>query len=466
MTAADPRREFATEVVRRLHDAGYVAYWAGGCVRDFLLQIEPQDYDVATSALPDQVRQLFGHRRTLAVGASFGVIVVRSPRDAWNVEVATFRTEGPYLDGRRPEHVAFSSPEEDALRRDFTINGMFYDPVEQQVLDYVGGQQDLAGRVVRAIGDAGQRIREDKLRMLRAVRIAARFRFTIEEQTAAAIRGLADEILVVSHERIAQELKKMLLHETRRAAMRSALDLRLLPAIFPELKPIWQPVAGRTSADSAATTAPAEAVHPEAAGSDPRWQKTLDMLDLLPAPSFELACAVLLHELTVLPAPGPVVDPAAEKSAAFHAGVQVVHAICRRLRLSNRETEQICWLLAHRYHLHHAPQLPVATFKRLLAHPRVEELVALNRVEMQVAGRSLAAVEFCENYLRNTPPELIDPPYLLTGDDLIRHGLRPGTAFKLLLDRVRDAQLEGTITTREAALQLVDQLRDRSPHAI
>src|SRR5262245_37039879 len=221
MSSTDPQREFAVQVVRKLQEAGFVALWAGGCVRDYLLGHPPDDYDVATSARPEQVRELFGPRRTRAVGASFGVMLVHAPQHsgAHDVEVATFRTEGPYLDGRRPEHVTFATAEEDAQRRDFTINGMFFDPVAETVLDYVGGRGDLERHLVRAIGDPRARLGDDKLRMLRAVRITARFDFALDEATAKAIREMAGEILVVSQERIAQELKKMLVHQRRARAV-------------------------------------------------------------------------------------------------------------------------------------------------------------------------------------------------------------------------------------------------------
>ena len=237
MTTSSPAREFAVEIVRKLRAAGHTALLAGGCVRDLLLGREPKDFDVATTARPEQVRDLFGHRRTLAVGASFGVIVVVPPRgsEAGQVEVATFRTEGPYQDGRRPESVAFCTPEEDAQRRDFTINGMFYDPVEARVLDFVGGEADLAARVLRAIGDPHARMREDKLRMLRAVRFAATLDFMLDEVTAAAVREMAHEIVVVSHERIAQELRRMLVDTHRRRAVELCDSVGLLSVILPEV---------------------------------------------------------------------------------------------------------------------------------------------------------------------------------------------------------------------------------------
>ncbi len=270
MSTADPQREFAVDVVRRLQVAGFRALWNGGCVRDFLMGRTPKDYDVATDARPEAVRQLFGHRRTLAVGASFGVIIVLGSKEAGNIEVATFRTEGPYLDGRRPEHVDFAGPEEDAQRRDFTINGMFYDPVSEQVLDYVGGEKDLAAGVVRAIGRPADRMTEDKLRMLRAVRFAATLDFQLDPATAEAVRTMAPEIHVVSAERIAQELKKMLVDPHRRRAIELARDTHLLVEILPEVKPVLDA--------------------PDGAG----WEATLRRLRLLEQkPRFELATAAL-----------------------------------------------------------------------------------------------------------------------------------------------------------------------------
>src|SRR5829696_9146494 len=210
MTIQDPRREFATDIVGRLRREGFRALWAGGCVRDLLLGQDPADYDVATDATPEQVMAIFGHR-TVPVGVSFGVVRVRHPRGG-EVEVATFRSDGAYVNGRYPESVVFSSPEQDAARRDFTINGMFYDPFAEQVIDYVGGRADLEARILRAIGDPWARFREDKLRLLRAVRFAARFRLTIDPATRAALRAMAGQIVVVAAERIAQELRRMLVH--------------------------------------------------------------------------------------------------------------------------------------------------------------------------------------------------------------------------------------------------------------
>ncbi len=430
-SGTDPKREFAVEVVRTLTDAGFTALWAGGCVRDLLLGRPPDDYDVATSARPEQVQEVFGPRRTRAIGASFGVILVHGPRRsaAGDVEVATFRTEGPYLDGRRPEHVSFATPEEDARRRDFTINGMFYDPLTEQVLDYVGGREDLAGKIVRAIGDPHARFSEDKLRMLRAVRITARFDFELDAQTAQAVRAQANEILVVSQERIAQEMKKMLVHPRRARAIMMAHDVALVAKIIPELSPVIATAGGAATSD--------------------RWRATLRMLELLDGPRFELALAALFHELNF--------DGAAAQAAA------VAEQICRRLRLSNDETADVAWLVEHRDALHGAPSWSKSRLKRLLAMPLIGELIVLARTHAVATGASLADVEFCEHYLKSTPMEHINPPPLLTGDDLIRAGIVPGPRFKELLESVRDAQLDDAITTRGEALDLARRLTWRPP---
>ena len=408
MSSNSPQREFAIEVVRKLRGAGHTALFAGGCVRDLLLGRPAKDYDVATTATPEQVRDLFGHKRTLPVGASFGVIVVIGPREAGHVEVATFRTEGPYHDGRRPASVAFCTPEEDAQRRDFTINGMFYDPIDARVLDYVGGEADLAARVVRAIGDPHERVREDKLRMLRAARFTATLDFTLEERTAAAVHEMADQLTVVSAERIAQELKKMLVDPHRRRAIELCADVALLPLILPEL-----------SSDAA------------------ERETTLRMLSLLEQPSFELAFAALLHSLPARPA---------------------VYDICRRLKLSNDESDRITWLVAHQNDLIDAPSQTLARLKRTLAEPFRDDLINLLRVKLLATEANLRPVLFCDEYLTRTPQAIIDPPPWMTGDILKSLGLNPGPAFKSLLEAIRDAQLNGQISSTEQAIALAKDL--------
>ena len=411
MTVNSPQREFAVDVVRKLRAAGHTALFAGGCVRDLLLGRPAKDYDVATTALPDQVRDLFGHKKTLPVGASFGVIIVMGPREAGHVEVATFRTEGPYHDGRRPASVAFCTPEEDAQRRDFTINGMFYDPVDARILDYVGGEADLAARVVRAIGDPHERVREDKLRMLRAVRFTAVLEFTLEETTASAVREMASQLVVVSAERIAQELKKMLVDRHRRRAIELCDSVDLLPLILPELKSELRDLSAH--------------------------ELTLRMLDELQQPSFELALAVLLHSLPAKP---------------------VVYDACRRLKLSNEEADRITWLVAHQDDLANAPAQTLASLKRTLAHPYRDDLLSLLRVKLLAREADLQPVLFCDEYLARTPQSVIDPPPLITGDDLKALGMAPSPAFKSVLESIRDAQLNDEITTPEQAIEMVQRL--------
>jgi poly(A) polymerase len=415
---SDLSKAHATDVVQRLQQAGYTALWAGGCVRDLLLGHVPSDYDVATNALPDEVRRLFGERNTLAVGAAFGVIVVKGRRGAEDVEVATFRTEGPYLDGRRPERVIFSTPEEDAQRRDFTINGLFYDPLTGQLFDYVGGREDLERRVLRAIGDPRERFTEDKLRILRAVRISARFGCELESQTAEAVRQMAREILVVSQERIAQELQKILAHPSRRVALERAIALGVLPVILPELSEFVQQV--RPGGDL-----PCEVAH---------WLRGLESL---PSPNLELALACLLR-------------PAGKGRTQLELR-RLAETACRRLRLSNAQLEQTGWLLEHEGEVAELPGAREAVRKRLLAHPWSRNLVALARAVAVGDGVTPTAPAWCDHYLDQTPRDVLQPVPVLTGDALRKMQLPPGKEFKTILEEVYDAQLEGRVTTREEA---------------
>jgi poly(A) polymerase len=418
MSTVDPKREYAVEVVRRLQDAGYRALWAGGCVRDFLMGRMPQDYDVATDAHPDTVRELFGRRRTLAVGASFGVIVVVGSKNSGNVEVATFRTEGPYVKGRRPGHVVFSTPEEDAQRRDFTINGMFYDPIAEAVYDYVGGEKDLAAGLVRAIGNPADRMAEDKLRLLRAVRFTATLQFELDAATADAIRAHACDIRIVSAERITQELRKMLFDPHRRRAMELARQLGLLAEIVPEMAPVLR-------------SGPDDDVSSE-------WARALRRLQLLNDPGFELATAALLLGV-------PDAWSLSSKT-------------CKRLRMSNEEVETVGWLLQHLPDVRTSRTKSLAELKRLLMHPSAWDLIELARVDTLAEDGDLSPVMHCEEFLRQTPVARLDPPPLVSGADLIAMGLRPGKLFRWIIDAVRDTQLNEEIATKDEAMSLVKRL--------
>jgi poly(A) polymerase len=426
-------REFAIHVVKCLQEAGHQALWAGGCVRDELLGLVPKDYDVATDALPEEVRKLF--RRTVAVGLSFGVVEVLGPRqnpEPLCVQVATFRSDVSYSDGRRPDQVVFSSAREDALRRDFTINGMFFDPLKNELIDYVDGQKDLANRLLRAIGEPEQRFTEDKLRMMRAVRIATRFQLQIEPATAAAIRQMAPQIHVVSAERIADELHKLLVEAHRVHGLELMDDLRLTEPVLPELLPLRNTPCAEGQAGNL-------------------WEHTLRVLGRLgPAPEFPLALAALLHEV----GRPRTTDP--HKAIALAA--DMTEEIALRLRLSNAEKDRAVWLVEHQQSLRPAQQLRLCQLKRLLVHPAIEELLVLHQADALAEGQSVAPVEFCRERLRVWTEEDLNPPPLLTGHDLAALGLKQGPLFKRLLDEVRDAQLDGAIQTREEALELVQRL--------
>lgn len=406
--AEDPRRAFAREIVERLRAAGHTAYWAGGCVRDELLGVPPKDYDVATSTTPDEIRAVFGRRRTHAVGAAFGVITVIGSKSQGHVEVATFREDIGYSDGRRPDRVAFTTPEQDALRRDFTINGLFYDPHDDRVIDYVGGQEDLGRKVVRAIGEPRHRFSEDKLRMIRGVRIAATYAFHLEEQTAAAIRAMAEDVSTVSAERIGGELRRMLQDASRARAVELLHETRLLGVLLLEVETLF--------------ALPGEAA-----------RDTLRVLGALAAPSLALALAALLHRA----GQGALAD-----------------AVAERMRFSNKERQRAAWLLDHLGEIGQAPVMPWPRLQRLLIDRGAGELVDLFAA---VHGPEHPAVRCCRERLA-LPPDQLNPPPLVTGDDLVRHGARPGRRFGPVLERVRDAQLEGRVTTHDEALKLAASL--------
>lgn len=414
-------REFAVDVVRQLRDAGFEALWAGGCVRDQLLGLTPKDYDVATSARPEQIRKLFGHRRTLAIGAAFGVVTVLGPKSAGQIEVATFRCDGAYLDGRHPEQVTFSTAELDAQRRDFTINGLFYDPLADRVIDYVGGKEDLQRQVIRAIRNPHERFDEDKLRMLRAVRFAATFGFDIEPETMAAIQQLAGEIVIVSAERIAAELRRMLVHPRRSLAMELLQQSALLPIILPEA----------VAYDS---QSPQE--DPVAAAF--RWQTLLAVLNHLGEPGFATALAAVLRPLCHMPG----ADPA------------LAETICRRWKLANEEIDVVCHLLRHEATIRAAPAIPWPQLQRILVAPHVAELLEYCSAVCRVLDGNDSAVQFCRQKLA-LPLDELNPPPLLTGDDLKQLGLSPGPRFKQLLDALRDAQLDKIVQTHTQAVDFI-----------
>lgn len=432
-------REFAIEVVRCLRQAGHQALWAGGCVRDELLGLVPKDYDIATDALPEEVARRF--RRTLAVGASFGVMEVLGPRTTeglLRVQVATFRSDVSYSDGRHPDRVVFSTPREDAERRDFTINGMFFDPLENRLLDFVGGQEDLEARLLRAIGDPIQRFTEDKLRMLRAVRIASRFDLTIHHVTAGAIEQMAPGIAQVSAERIADEVRKLLTDRHRSHGVNLLLDLKLLETILPELLLMRGLPQG-----------------PPAAPTGDLWDHVLRVLEFIGDDvPFSLAFGALLHDV----GKPRVVGRTPDKWTFYHhehVGSRIAAEICQRLRLSTAERDRVAWLVEKHQYLCNARDMRPSKLKTILAHPGVRDLLRLHRADAQASGRDTSHVEYCEELLRRWTAVDLNPPPLLTGHDLQRLGLEPGVRFKVLLDAIREAQLDGTIQTSEEALKMV-----------
>jgi poly(A) polymerase len=466
MSAAMTERDFAIDVVRRLREKGYEALWAGGCVRDELLGISPKDYDVATSARPEVVQRLFRH--TVAVGVSFGVVEVLGPRTSegiLKVQVATFRSDVSYTDGRRPDAVVFSSAREDALRRDFTINGMFFDPLENRLIDYVGGQDDLRARRLRAIGDPVQRFEEDKLRILRGVRQATHFHLVIDPATAAAMRAMASQIGVVSAERIAEELRKLLVDPTRARGMRQFVDIGLAEPILPELLPMRGLPQGLPRPDGPPLPPPGRPGPAVAEGVVDLWEHVLSVLDLLGSEvSFSLAMAALLHDVGKPRTVGRTPDRYTFYGHE-HVGRRMAGDIAERLRLSNDEQKRIEWLVEKHQILSDVRQMRPSKLKMLLIHPGIHELLQLHRADASASGRDTDHVDYCEELLRQWTLQDLNPPPLLTGDDLIQAGHKPGPFFKKLLDAVREAQLDGTIHTSREAWGIVQHLLAEADNA-
>jgi poly(A) polymerase len=441
-------RALAEQICTTLRLAGYQAYLVGGCVRDILLKREPVDYDVATDATPDEVQRIFPH--SLAVGAQFGVIVVMGDPETqpgMHVEVATFRSDAGYSDGRHPDKVLFAtSPEEDVRRRDFTINALLLDPETGEILDFVGGRKDLDAGVVRAIGQPEERFSEDKLRMIRAVRFAARFGYAIEAATLTAIQNLAPEIHQVSPERLRDELTKILTEGAARRGFELLDQSRLLPEILPEIarmKGVEQPPQ----------------FHPEG----DVWIHTLMMLGGLRAGcSVTLAWGVLLHDVGKPPTYKPPAGPGGRIRFDEHVevGTVIAEAICRRLRFSNEDAEQIASLVANHLRFKDVAQMKVSTLKRFVRLNRFEEHLELHRLDCLSSHGGLEAYNFVRRFLAETPPEQVRPARLLGGDDLKALGFTPGPQFKVILEAVEEAQLNGTVRTKEEALQLAkDSLR-------
>ena len=426
-------RESAVFILKRLRREGYEAYLAGGCVRDMLLKKEPQDYDVATAARPEDIQRIFPD--TLPVGAQFGVMLVLI--DGAPFEVASFRHDGPYLDGRHPSHVRYGSLEEDVRRRDFTINGMIYDPIEDRVIDLVDGQNDLERRVIRAIGNPQARFEEDRLRMIRALRFAAGLKFAIDPATFEAIRQSAAAVTQVSWERIGDEVTRILTEGGARRGFELLDESGLLAALLPEI------VAMKTTAQS-------PDYHPEG----DVFAHTLLLLSHLDAPSETLAYGCLLHDVAK-----PVCLRQEGNRITFYGhterGAAMAEEILKRLKRGRAVWERVAYLVHNHLRPVQAPQMRLSTLKRFLREEGIDELLELARIDALSSNGDLQYYRFCTERLAQLKDEEIRPEPLLRGGDLIEMGFKPGPLFGQILHQVEDAQLGGELATREDALAWV-----------
>ena len=427
------QRESAIAIIARLRDAGYESYLAGGCVRDMLLGKSPQDYDITTSARPEDIGKIFP--QTVPVGAEFGVMLVIF--DGHPFEVATFRYDGPYLDGRRPAHVRYGTLEEDILRRDFTVNGMVYDPVADRVIDLVEGRKDLEGRLIRAIGNPRERFEEDRLRMIRAVRLAASLGFSIEEETFDAIRELAATLTQISWERIGEEITRILSEGGARRGFELLDSAGLLAVVLPE-------IAAMKGVEQSPD------YHPEG----DVWTHTLLALSHLERPTETLAYGCLLHDVGK-----PVCVQRAGERVTFYGhterGAEIAQEVLKRLKRSRATRERVGYLV--RNHLRHtqAPKMRLSTLKRFLGEEGIDELLELTRIDALSANGDLQYYLFCKQKLAEFKTEEIHPEPLVRGRDLIEMGLTPGPIFQEILKQVEEQQLSGELDSREAAIHWI-----------
>ncbi len=428
-------KQNAIEIVKTLQRHGYQAFFAGGCVRDMIMGRESSDYDIATNALPQKVIHLF--EKTVPVGVQYGVVIV--VREGRQFEVATFRTEGSYSDGRHPDSVAFGSPEDDVRRRDFTINGLLYDPVSNVTLDYVGGRADIACGIIRAIGNPFERFTEDKLRMMRAVRFASRFRFAIHEETEKAIMQLAPTIHVVSAERIREELEKILTGTNPHTGIEQLDRLCLLKEILPE---VWRMKGVRQP----------ENFHPEG----DVFVHTLLCLSKMANPTWTLAMGVLLHDV------GKTVTITETDRIRFNlhekVGAEMAANICDRLKTSTTDKNRITWLVLKHLCFKDAQKMRPNKLKRLFAEDGYSELAELCRIDALSSSGDLSDYIFCRETLEKLTHEEVKPKPLITGHDLIAMGLKPGPHFRDILTKIEDEQLDGNLTTRDEAIAMAQEL--------
>jgi poly(A) polymerase len=428
-------REKAVAIVKRLRENGYESYLAGGCVRDMLLDKPPQDYDITTSAKPDEIAKIFP--QTIPVGAQFGVMLVLIEDQPF--EVASFRYDGPYLDGRRPSHVRYGSLEEDIRRRDFTINGMIYDPLEDRVIDWVEGRRDLQAKRIRAIGDPRSRFEEDRLRMIRAVRFAASLDFAVEERTFQAIHELAPTITLISWERIGEEVTRILTEGGAKKGFELLDRTGLLNVLLPEI-------------DAMKGVEQTPDYHPEG----DVFIHTMLTLSYLNAPAETLAYGCLLHDVGK-----PVCVRREGGRITFYGhtekGAEMAVEMLKRLKRSRASWEQVAYLV--RNHLRHiqASNMRLSTLKRFLGEEGIDELLELTRIDALASNGDLRYYQFCKQKLAELKDEEIHPQPLLRGRDLIAMGLIPGPSFHEILKQVEEAQLGGELSCREEAIEWVNR---------
>lgn len=432
----------AREIVAQLQQAGFTAYFAGGCVRDQLLGIEAKDFDVATSAKPEEVQQLFP-RVTDVTGKCFGVVRVLVGDESY--EVATFRQDGPYQDGRHPESVRFATPEEDAQRRDFTINGLFYDPVAERLIDYVGGEADLRAKIIRAIGEPAHRFAEDQLRLLRAIRFATRLVFTIEPKTWAAICTGASSIRSISAERIRDELNKIF------TATKPELGLDLLDqsGLLKEVLPDVAVLHGVEQPPQ---------FHPEG----DVYQHVRLMLTKIEQANLELALGVLFHDVGKKPTAKVDVNGRIRFNEHESVGADMTEKIMTGLRYDNKTIQTVRELVQHHMQFKDVLHMRPSTLKRMMARPTFPQELELHRIDCSSSHGDLGNYDFLKQQLETMSADEINPTPLITGRDLLAMGLRPGKEVGKILEAIRVAQLEETVQTRAEALQMARKLAGTS----
>ncbi|MFH0889498.1 MAG: CCA tRNA nucleotidyltransferase [Planctomycetota bacterium] len=427
--------KIALSVVKKLQSKGFQAYFAGGCVRDQLMKRPPKDYDVATNARPADVIKLF--KKTLAIGKAFGVVAVIIKGQ--EVEVTTFRTEGKYSDGRHPDSVKYVRRDDDVARRDFTINGLLYDPIKLELIDLVHGRADIKAKIIRTIGSPAERFKEDKLRMMRAIRFACELGFSIDSGIKEAISSLAPQITKISRERIREELRRILICPNRDKGIKLLDETKLLKQVLPEvskMKGVKQPVQ----------------FHPEG----DVFVHTVATLRHLRNPSFELALATLLHDVGK-PGTFMITD-----RIRFHeherVGSEIAERICKRLKLSNSETETICWIISKHLVFKDIDKMRVSTLKRLFSHPAYPQLAELHRADRLGSDMDIKPYNVAARLYRKLSKENLKPPPLINGYDLIKMRFKPGPIFSKILKVIEEVQLEKEITTKEEAIKLVRKL--------